>query len=198
MSVQPGPLESLRRLEELRLAATAPDWPLKSSRDIYEDSEAHRVAARNTSLQPAIDLIERLREQTGRDDHVIKTQAEEIKYLNQMLRDTGQGQGAIDAYVAQCEEVERLRNILGETVKQLETFDCGEGPEHNANVLHRWLREQVRELDASRAAMPDEVLKQLSIVKAELVNLRGGTDEQQRAVYRAEQAVLRLTGLLEE
>lgn len=36
-----------------------------------------------------------------------RTQAE-IDRLNQMIRDTGQGQGAIDAYVAQCEEVERL------------------------------------------------------------------------------------------
>jgi hypothetical protein len=31
----------------------------------------------------------------------------EIARLNQMIRETGQGQGAIDAYVAQCEEMER-------------------------------------------------------------------------------------------
>lgn len=29
--------------------------------------------------------------------------------LNQMIRDTGQGQGAIDAYVDQCDEIAALR-----------------------------------------------------------------------------------------
>ena len=32
----------------------------------------------------------------------------DVERLNQMIRETGQGQGAIDAYVAQCEEVDRL------------------------------------------------------------------------------------------
>ena len=42
---------------------------------------------------------------------------EEIDRLNQMLRDTGYGQGQIDAYVAQCEEVERLRAIVDKVVE---------------------------------------------------------------------------------
>jgi hypothetical protein len=39
----------------------------------------------------------------------IAAQRAEIERLNQMLRDHGYGQGQIDAYVAQCEEIERLR-----------------------------------------------------------------------------------------
>lgn len=41
---------------------------------------------------------------------------ETIERLNQMIRDTGQGQGAIDAYVSQCEDMERK----DETIKRLE------------------------------------------------------------------------------
>ena len=81
-------LASLRRLEELRLAATAPDWPLKSSRDIYEDSEAHRVAARNTSLQPAIDEFERLQADCYRAMREgVVTQIAELKAENERLRE---------------------------------------------------------------------------------------------------------------
>ena len=49
----------------------------------------------NKCCLDAIDEIERLRK--------------DIESLNQMLRDTGYGQGQIDAYAAQCEEIERLR-----------------------------------------------------------------------------------------
>ncbi len=34
---------------------------------------------------------------------------EDINRLNQMLRDKGYGQGEIDAYVAQCEEIDKLK-----------------------------------------------------------------------------------------
>jgi hypothetical protein len=36
----------------------------------------------------------------------------DVARLNQMIRDGGQGQGAIDAYAAQCEELERLEAEL--------------------------------------------------------------------------------------
>jgi hypothetical protein len=36
----------------------------------------------------------------------------EVERLNRMLRDTGYGQGQIDAYVAQCEDIDRLREAL--------------------------------------------------------------------------------------
>lgn len=38
--------------------------------------------------------------------------AAEIERLNQMLRETGYGQGQIDAYAAQCEEIDRLHEKI--------------------------------------------------------------------------------------
>jgi len=40
----------------------------------------------------------------------------DVESLNQMIRETGQGQGAIDAYVSQCETVERLQEIEREAL----------------------------------------------------------------------------------
>lgn len=47
------------------------------------------------------------------DSNIPKTEREhvaaaEIERLNQMLRETGYGQGQIDAYAAQCEEIDKL------------------------------------------------------------------------------------------
>lgn len=42
----------------------------------------------------------------------LKERDEDINRLNQMIRDTGVGQGSIDAYVAQCEELRLARERL--------------------------------------------------------------------------------------
>lgn len=47
--------------------------------------------------------------------HEIRALKADVERLNQMVRATGYGQGQIDAYVAQCEEIERLE----ENVKYL-------------------------------------------------------------------------------
>jgi len=51
------------------------------------------------------------------DSTIPKTEREhiaaaEIQRLNQMLRETGYSQGQIDAYAAQCEEIDRLREKI--------------------------------------------------------------------------------------
>ena len=89
--------------------------------------ENARLTAENAALKAVIakhDLCHDLHGKVGRAEfeegcrrETIKEYgscgwAEEIERLNQMLRDTGTGQGSIDAYVAQCEEVERLRAAL--------------------------------------------------------------------------------------
>lgn len=42
----------------------------------------------------------------------LKELQNEINRLNQMLRETGYGQGQIDAYAAQCEEIDRLHEKI--------------------------------------------------------------------------------------
>lgn len=68
------------------------------------------------------DALKQLQEYRGSDTEtmlLIERIDSEIERLNQMLRETGCGQGSIDAYVAQCEEVGRLRALHAEIVGEL-------------------------------------------------------------------------------
>lgn len=56
----------------------------------------------------------------------------EIARLNQMLRDTGYGQGQIDAYVAQCERLDELLALL----REVEWGNNGECPVCEWNGMH--------------------------------------------------------------
>ena len=54
------------------------------------------------------EAAERIRELEGR----FKESQNDIARLNQMLRATGYGQGQIDAYVAQCEDIDALQALV--------------------------------------------------------------------------------------
>jgi hypothetical protein len=47
---------------------------------------------------------------------------QEIERLNQMLRETGYGQGQIDAYASLCEEVEELEERVNELELERQTL----------------------------------------------------------------------------
>lgn len=51
----------------------------------------------------------------------------EVERLNQMLRDTGYGQGQIDAYVDQCEDIDRLKTALEAVADWRGVFDSNSG-----------------------------------------------------------------------
>ena len=63
-----------------------------------------RWAQNRATIFAAIETIDRLMEENA----LAKELRTGVERLNQMLRDAGYGQGPIDCYVAQCEEVERL------------------------------------------------------------------------------------------
>jgi hypothetical protein len=69
--------------------------------------EPLRVMLRNAQ-DAAVEAIEEcglLRERAEKAE-------KEIERLNQMLRDTGYGQGQIDAYAESCDEIETMKNIM--------------------------------------------------------------------------------------
>ena len=79
MNGEPDPLESLRRLEELRLEhETNPDFTAWCE---YED------VFTNTTLQPAIDLITRMRKYESEAEGTIDVQREEIERLRERVRE---------------------------------------------------------------------------------------------------------------
>lgn len=61
--------------------------------------------------------------------------AVDVERLNEMLRQTGYGQGQIDAYVAQCEEMDALKATIDELTQDRNRF--------------------LRERDASRKELAD-------------------------------------------
>lgn len=74
----------------------------------------------------------------------------DVERLNQMLRDAGQGQGAIDAYTAQCEELDRLQKIVEQFTRGVTCFSCHvewtpERDEERCDCAHReeWPHEWV-------------------------------------------------------
>lgn len=71
----------------------------------WPDSLAYRVA-----LEAEIEHLGRLLGEAEVD----------LERLNQMLRQTGYGQGQIDAYVAQCEQVEQLQRERDEAKAEVE------------------------------------------------------------------------------
>jgi len=73
-------------------------WP-----ETFEHTERLRYDATLTQAEARIAGLER-----------------DAERLNQMIRETGQGQGAIDAYVAQCEEMDALR----EEIARLKAVAC--------------------------------------------------------------------------
>jgi hypothetical protein len=89
--------------------------------------------------------------------------------LNQMLRETGYGQGQIDAYAALAEEVERLRAELADARRQI---DLTHQPAANYEVLVDWVQGkpalpapgcpvavEIKRLRAENATMRAELLE---------------------------------------
>lgn len=56
--------------------------------------------------------VEQLRKAASQLTSIVLRQEKDILHLNQMLRDTGYGQGQIDAYASICEENEILKERL--------------------------------------------------------------------------------------
>ena len=94
---------------------------------------------------------------------------DEVTRLNQMLRETGYGQGQIDAYAALAEEVERLRAELADARRQI---DLTHQPAANYEVLVDWVQGkpalpapgcpvavEIKRLRAENATMRAELLE---------------------------------------
>ena len=84
-------------------------------RFLLADEVTPEVEAAGVAMAKTLDCFE---ESNAR----IAELEDDVERLNQMLRDTGYGQGQIDAYAAQCEEIERLTEKL-ERVCQCENCD---------------------------------------------------------------------------
>lgn len=69
----------------------------------------------------------------------------EFERLNRMLRETGYGQGSIDAYVAQCEEIEQLRKALDESNTRFHEMNTPTGREIELKQEVQRLLEELHE-----------------------------------------------------
>ena len=127
---------------------------LRTMRDNMRSGGHH---AAQHAIDAAIEDIERLTadldvakqsyvhscESITNKNKMILDRDKDIERLNQMIRETGQGQGAIDAYVAQCEELERLQTILSTPPTWL-CADCRDqwlmrdAAEHQSEPENNW------------------------------------------------------------
>jgi|AACY02.16.fsa_nt_gi hypothetical protein len=110
----------IAEIERLRSALS--DW--LDCADIPEEWMRCRHQAKLALGRDSVEnkALTALKEDQGTDNESVIGQAEEdnkvvIERLNKMLRYKGYGQGEIDAYVDQCEDIERLREALKKIAK---------------------------------------------------------------------------------
>lgn len=104
--------KTVKFLRDEAQQAESDGCPLEAARwTQVADEIEHLTHDRDEINRKAIEQSELIQRDWAAPGQVAGMKAE-IERLNQMIRETGQGQGAIDAYVAQCEEVHRLHVIL--------------------------------------------------------------------------------------
>jgi len=78
---------------------------------------ADAIEAAMRDKDEELDFLRSVKESRGKE---LDEKDAEIEHLNKMLRHSGYGQGEIDAYTDQCDEIERLREALNRCAG----YDC--------------------------------------------------------------------------
>lgn len=146
-------LQTLNDLKQLYNIKDPKTYILHMQKNAYKEYEYNEWLKDNPSLVIQAEPMKQASDKSTLlgellDHNIPKSEREhvaaaEIERLNQMLRETGYGQGQIDAYAAQCEEIDNLKA----EVEQLRTsIDCLQKERIEAFKLGPHPLEQVLEM----------------------------------------------------
>ena len=100
----------------------------RAYREMLADCSTHNpTRLYGTDAAKAAEELNELENQVEAKEINLQQARSDIDCLNRMLRETGYGQGQIDAYVSQCEEVDDLKKKLADLTAQIEAAEIMEG-----------------------------------------------------------------------